>query len=189
MIKPCWDGIFHLNEFSLFGIADTLTQLLVKFTRLKRVYTCEICSCLKAELKWSSDFKCSRESKTGDLIEIDATCLCHGQRFSSANPNTIQKNQKSRKSLNRRDWNLLVTSAGIRLRRVLITGIKRPRFPAELDAFCGFFVIFSFISLVFTPIWQNNSSSRISKSFISESPFMLFATVSRTFITVFAMCL
>ena len=76
------------------------------------------------------------DNKTGDLIEMDETCLYHrGHMFSSTKPNTMQKNQKSRKSLNMRDGKRVVASSGIRLSNTLITGIKTPKLPAEADAF------------------------------------------------------
>ena len=45
----------------------------------------------------------------------------------------MQKNQKSRKSLNMRDGKRVVASRGIRLSKTLITGIRTPKFPAEAE--------------------------------------------------------
>jgi len=73
---------------------------------------------------------------TGDLIETDETCLYHeGQIISSAKPNTIQKDQMLRKSLNMRDEKRVVASRSILLSKTLITAIKTPKLPTEADAF------------------------------------------------------
>ncbi len=65
--------------------------------------TGKTCSFLNAELWCSSDFKCSFEIRTGDLVAINATHRYHSVDASSVNPKSVQKNQKSLNNLNNRD--------------------------------------------------------------------------------------